>query len=402
MTKRKRVSDPSPFGFDITPMIGLTRPPCDFGKVTHCIGNCIRHFDAEGQPVFETPKKMWKIIKKNGLYVELESDKVLKGNMHTSHTVSMFRMAHAVRQALLKQTPVQLTKADSQGFKQVDLRNATHQRRHSSKNIVWLNAIHIGKQCVLKTTTDEATQLIYIVEAIIHHLVWSTCPNYVPKQYFVGFAKGNRLVIASEQLCTPSVTTFLSSIQNRSDRIVWHMVRNVCLAIRRMQRTAAFTHRDCHISNVYYNGRRKIVKFIDYDWSSVRVRGKKISVPRHLFDTTRTTYTNNRSVDCCVFLRTLGPALEKKAERFKDMIWRPLMDRYERESRALLFEKSATDTAAMQLYKMSTVDGRLRGKYAHKYGVAKKKVDFEYLMGHYTYPCMTPESILKFIESREM
>ena len=217
----------------------------------------------------------------------------------------------------------------------------------------------------------------------------------------MGFSADNRLVIASEQLCTPSVTTFLSTIQNRSDRIVWHMVRNVCLAIRRMQRSAAFTHRDCHISNVYYNDRRKLVKFIDYDWSSIRVRGQKISVPRHLFDTTRPEYTHNRSVDCCVFFRTLGPALGR-AEQFKNMVWRPLMDRYERESQAFLFRKSATDTAALQLYKMSTADGRLRGKYGHKYGVANKKVEFEYLMGYYTYTCMTPESILKFLESRPL
>jgi hypothetical protein len=398
MPKRKLASDPDPFGFDLSPMILLTRSPCEYGKVTHSISNFIRHFDEHGQPVFETPKKMWKILSKNGLSVKLESDQVLAGSMHTSHTVSMFRMAHAVRKALRKQDRVHLTRETSCEFKHVDLRNGTQQQRHSSKNIVWLNGSHMGDLCVLKTTTDDATQLIYIIEAVIHRLVWEACPNYVPKQYFVGFAKDNRLVIASEQLRIPSITTFLSTIQNRSDRVVLQMVRNVCLAIRRMQRSAAFTHRDCHISNVYYSARRRIVKFIDYDWSSIRTRGKKISVPRHLFDTTRSVYANNRSVDCCVFFRTLGPALGR-APRFKDMIWKPLMQRYERESQAFLFRKSATDTAAMQLYKMSTSDGRLRGKYAHKYGVSKKKVDFEYLMGHYTYSCMTPESVLKFIEN---
>ena len=67
-------------------------------------------------------------------------------------------------------------------------------------------------------------------------------------------------------------------------------------------------------------------------------------------------------------------------------------------SQAFLLQKSATETAALQLYKMSTSNGKVRGKYAHKYGVAKMKVDFEYMMGHYTYPCMTPESILNFLE----
>ena len=44
-----------------------------------------------------------------------------------------------------------------------------------------------------------------------------------------------------------------------------------------------------------------------------------------------------------------------------------------------LLQKSATETAALQLYKMSTSNGKVRGKYAHKYGVAKMKVDFEYM-----------------------
>lgn len=403
MSKRKSssISRAEPFGFDIANQTLGLQSPVDFGKVSHSIFNTILRFGANGQPIFNKPKKCWDIVSSEGLYVKLRDEKVFKGAMHTSHSVSIYNMAHNVRNRLRKQPRVHLGKETSSEFKRVDLRNAQENKRRSATNIVWTNAVHMGKTTVLKTTTDDATQLVYIIEAIIHSLAYDKCPNYIPALYFVGFAANNRLVIASEQLRIPSVLTFLNTIQNRADRHVWHMVRSVCLAIRRMQRTGGFTHRDCHISNVYYNGRRKIVKFIDYDWSCIRFNNKKISVPRHLYDTTRSEYTHNRSVDCCVFFRTLGPALSR-APTFKNVVWDPIMARYEQESKTLLFRKSKTDVGALQLYKMSTSNGKVRGKYAHKYGIKKLKVDFEYLMGHFTYPCMTPESILKFLDEHPL
>lgn len=77
------------------------------------------------------------------------------------------------------------------------------------------------------------------------------------------------------------------------------------------------------------------------------------------------------------------------------------MQRYEDECRDVLKEKARSDTAAMQIYKMSTKDGTLRGVYEHRYGIEKYKNKFEYHMGYYTWTSMTPEDILKLLEERK-
>ena len=76
------------------------------------------------------------------------------------------------------------------------------------------------------------------------------------------------------------------------------------------------------------------------------------------------------------------------------------MQRYEDECRVVLKEKARSDTAAMQIYRLSTKGGTLTGAYAHSYGLAKYKNTFEYHMGYYTWQTMTPEAILTFLEER--
>jgi len=395
---------PHPFGSVVYGLLDLIVTKYKLGSRSHHISNYIEHFDERNQPVFIKPHKKWTVSHVSGIYARFEGGRrrIFVSGMHTSHTVSLYDVAHRIRDALRQQPLVVIQKGASIRFKHVDISSAKSQHRHSSRNKLWLNATHAGRQVVLKTTTNPAMQLTYIIEAVIHFLAHQRCPTYIPRLHFIGFAAEDRLVVCSEQLRIPSVTDFVQTLQHpRPDIMIWRMVRSVCMSLRRLQRTAQFTHRDCHINNVYYDYRGSKVQFIDFDWSSIRWTNKIISVPRHLYDTTRAGYGYNRSVDCCVFLRTLGPALKGKVPTFLREIYDPLMQRYEDECRSVLLQKSRSDTAAMQIYRLSTKGGKINGQYAHRYGLAKYSKTFEYHMGYYTWTTMTPEAILTFLEQHK-
>lgn len=188
--------------------------------------------------------------------------------------------------------------------------------------------------------------------------------------------------------------------------------------MRIIQERAHFTHRDCHTGNVYYDERNRRIQFIDFDWSCIRWRyvrfdpethqhsakNKIISVPRHLYDTTRAEYGKNHSVDMCRFMRCLGEQLGR-AGRFKEHIWEPIMKRYEDECRDLLLKKSAGydgvsgDTAALQLYSMG-YDKQTR-RYSHATGCRNYDKEFDYYMGYYEWPCMTPGAIHEFLMNHQ-
>jgi len=403
---------PHPFGFVLDDYLHQVVAYYKLGVTSHHITNYIERVDQEldqdnrpvYKPVFMHPHKKWTVTDVSGIYARFEGEakRIYISGMHTPHTMSLYSVAHQIRDKLRGLSVVVLQQGVSNRFKHVDISNAKSQHRHSSKNKLWLAANHIGRQVVLKTTTNPAMQLTYIIEAIIHFLTSQRCPTYIPQLHFIGFAAEDRLVVCSEQLQIPSVTNFMHTLRHpQPDKMVWVMVRTVCMTLRRLQRTAQFTHRDCHINNIYYDMRGSSVQVIDFDWSCIRWSNKILSVPRHLYDTSRPQYGYNRSVDCCVFLRTLGPVLKGKVPTFLKEIYDPLMQRYEDECRAVLKKKARSDTAAMQIYRMSTEDGKLRGAYAHRYGLAKYKNKFEYHMGYYTWQTMTPEAILKLLEERK-
>ena len=207
-----------------------------------------------------------------------------------------------------------------------------------------------------------------------------------------------QLVVCSEQLTSISVTSFMR-MNTTMDKDVTQLVVDVCQALLNIHKKIHFTHRDCHISNIYYESTTNTVKFIDFDWSCLQYQGRNISVPRHLYDTTRAQYCSNKSVDCCIFLRTLGPTLAQ-VPLFMDKIYRPLMQRYEQESKQMLKRWSVNDTAAMQLYKMSTCNQKIRGHYSHSHGLNHRPKIFDYLMGYYEWPSMTPQAIIQFINTQ--
>lgn len=403
--KRQRMEPNFPFGFDLRPFFDTISLNYHMGETTRHVSNYIVSVDNHGQCQYKFPKKIWKLVSTNGLYANFEnsSKKVFISGMHTKHTESLYKMAHEVRKAIKRQPDAILGNEPSLNFKQVDISRAIKQQRHKSANVLYLNAIYQNSTVVLKTTTDPGQQLRYILDAIIHSHVSDTQPNYVAKLHFVAF-HGDALVVCSDQLTQQvSAFSFMSTLKQkrRPDIEAFHLVYSFCLAIRKLQRYSNFTHRDCHTSNVYYDPRRKITKFIDFDWSAIKIGNKVISVPRHLYDTTRAEYGRNKSVDCCVFFRTLGFSL-KYCPVFEKKIYQPLMRRYEVDSREILKRKFAQgDVAALQLYKFSTIDGKVRGRYSHKYGIARHKESFDYIMGYYTYSSMTPDFILRFLNDHK-
>ena len=399
---RDEMSANDPFGFDLNPFIAPIKKDCGLGVKTHHVDNCITGF-VKGQPVFEKPNQFFTVTKTDGMMATLkgQDDRKLVSEFHTSHTVSLFAMAHQIKERLLKAEGVHLLKGRTSEFKHVDMRHSKHQLRHSKTDIVWLNATHLSRSVVLKTTTDPLTMLRYILEAVIHHRLAATCPECFPTLYFVGFEKRQRLVVCSEQLPTISVTRFVRELAPNDDRTVWYMVRQVCRTVLKVQKKIHFTHRDCHTSNVYYDTQKRTVQFIDFDWSCLQWGRTKISVPQYLYDTTRQTYCRNKSVDMCIFWRTLGPILDS-APRFRDRIYKPLMRRYEEESRQFLRNRSATDIAGMHLYKTSSSNQSMRGHYAHRFGLKKYPTNFEYKMAYYEWACMTPKSILQFMEDHPL
>ena len=403
--KRRRAEPRHPFGFELSTYIGNILANYQLPESVYAIKNNITGFTQDSKPVFKHPHKRWKVLERKGMFVKMEGGEkqIYISGLHTEHTISLYRMAYRILQRLKQQDPVHIGKTTSTQFKQVDITNAVRQKRHASTNILWLNANHCGKMVVLKTTTSLQMQMVYIIEAVIHFLVYKRAPSYIPAIYFVGF-NGNSLVVCSEQLHIQSVFTYLGTLRQYTHNpniLAWNMLRSFCLAIRKVQRQASFTHRDCHCSNVYYDARRKIIKFIDFDWSCIRWQGKIISVPRHLYDTTRQQYGVNRSVDICVFLRSMGPALQH-CPVFKQKIYDPIMNRYERESKKKLLElMQQGHLEAINIYKMGTEHKTLKSKYAHEYGVANLKINFEYHMGYYTWECMTPNAILAIMDQNK-
>lgn len=403
--KRQRQEHRHAFGFDVTTYFGEISQNYTFPRIVRNLANRIVSVNAEGQCIYKHPNKFWETETINGIFATFKgcSKKIFISGMHTKHTESLYKMAFKIRNALREQPSVHLIKKPSLNFRDVDISGATKQQRRNSSNVIYLGAIHDGRTVVLKTTTDPGMQLVYILDAIIHEHVSKTSPNYVAKLHFVGFA-GDALIVCSDQMTSEvSIVSFMGTLKQRyrPDIAVYTMVHSFCLAIRKLQRFSNFTHRDCHTNNVYYDSRRKITKFIDFDWSCVKIGSNRVSVPRHLYDTTRPEYGTNKSVDCCVFFRTLGYSL-RDCPVFKKKIYDPLMRRYEVDSREMLKRKMQTgDVAALQIFKMSTINGKADGRFAHRYGIAKHKESYDYIMGYYTYTSMTPNFILRFLQDNK-
>lgn len=407
-----------PFGFNLIPFLERLIAPSKLGRKSHSIQNLIRYFDERGQPVFEHPERVYDISGTSGMYASIvgRDQRKFVAELHTSYTVHLYDKANKILSEIKKQEPVHLMSERVYDFKRVDMRGTVSNKRQNAKSVVYTDAYHMGKRVVLKTTSDPHMMLRYVLEAVIHYLLRQRSRTCVPELYFVGMTDSGHLVTCTEQLMLQSVSDWTMKLNRRdNNRHMFWMLKNVCNAMRIIQDRAHFTHRDCHTGNVYYDERNRRILFIDFDWSCIQWRHvyhdpktkqttldtKIISVPRHLYDTTRAEYGKNCSVDMCRFMRCLGQQLER-APIFKERIWAPIMQRYEDECRELLKKKSAGydgvsgDTAALQLYKMGLDAKR---KYSHATGYKKYGKEFDYYMGYYEWPCMKPGAIYDFLMS---
>lgn len=439
--KRFRRSDPGPFGFDYMPYVNQIAEPCPLGQTTHMLSNPIVGF-VKNDPCFFKPSSVFQVENTSGLFANIRgiSKRYLKSVFHTPHTVSIYKMAHDLLKIIHKRPRISFVNERAKNDMEVDISRCMKSGRNHTGDHVWLNAIYKGQVVVLKTSTKLSSILKYLIEAVIHDQVMQKTPSYVPKLHFVAFAKvakgeDDLFVICSQQLKRPSAYSWIRTLPSHHPKKnlnikLWHMLRNVCLCLRNMQRYSQFTHRDCHSSNVYYDEfNRESVKFIDYDWSSIVINGHKLSVPRELYDTARETYARNRSVDLCVFMRTIGPALraptslvkrvqdprsnakdlielekwrhyEERTSAFYNKIYQPIMRKYERESEDFL-KQHVQDKTAMQLLKLNL---NAKGAFSHLFGVRnllkqkKEGISFDYRMGYFEWQSMTPENILQHLQ----
>ena len=400
----------SPFGYAIDAHLGTIRAPCGVSTESYTLKNPILGFERDGKPVFKNPKKKCTLGEQHGMLVRVREKNWFTSLFHTTHTISLFSMAFDILKELYKQPHAYVGTGDGVE-KQINIQDAIfHPRKKSS---VWLNCRHRGQKVVIKSTSDPYMKLRYILDGTIHYLLERCCPTYVPKLHFVSLMDNGDVAICSEQLQIPSLYEWISKtlIETRPrrfwNRALWFMMRNVCRAIQRMQQRANFTHRDCHANNVYYDMENKRILFIDFDWSSICVNGKVVSEPRFLYDTTRNDYANNRSLDCCILFRSIvdilmlrNNELNGAFDPFLEHVYFPLFRRYEEESGRVLKRDCAYSKAAIQLYKINTADKKMNGLFGHGYGMAHTKKEYEYKMGWQQWDCMTPESILAFLNKR--
>lgn len=459
--KRRRSTETfqTPFHFAIDRYLDNISRPVPPGPLTHLTSNVIVGFRKNNfcDPIFGRPDDIFEVVSVRGMYVHIKKrnsekiNKVVKPICHTSHTLSIYKMAWDFYQILLSKQRLRLVKEEAICVNKINISRAITSSRHNSETCVYRHAKYNGKYVVLKTSTKLATSLTYVVEAVIHEYLMRRSPSYIPKLIRVAFAEKSpggkdRLILCSEELRThKSVNSWLHTMSRNGNpnKRIWTMLKYVCICLRNLQTHAQFTHRDCHTSNVYYDetNRQEKIKFIDFDWSSIRIHQSVVSVPQYLFDTDRKCYGRNRSVDICVFMRTLGNNLRQilKKERlvsnaviftpetiahasylkrfgsavnkFYQCIWEPLMARYDRDSRIVLESHAREDITAVQLLK-SCLDKNRNFSHAHgiqnletgakakraKGGKADGGLIFDYRMGHYEYPSMIPEAVLDFLE----
>ena len=444
----------SPFGFDTGVVSSSIHRPVPPGKLTHVITNAIHGFRNNNfcDPLFSRPNDIFHVKEVDGMFVKVKESKepLVKAQCHTPHTLSITKMACDLYETLLRKPRVNLVKRKPTNPSEIDISSAMHINRHKDENSVWIGAQYDSDSVVLKTTTQRDTMYSYLIEAVIHERLMRACPTYVPRLIKVAFetkrpGAKDRLVICSQQLKKHvSVFNWAKKLRGRQTNFrLWKMLKYVCICLNNVQQRAKFTHRDCHCNNVYYDegNKRECVKFIDFDWSSIRTTNDSvIAKPRYLYDSDRKCYGKNRSVDLCIFMRTLGNTLGEimkneheilhadtftkdtiaqhrdlvengsKVKKFVDFIWKPLMLRYEVESKTIL-QKNLSSRCAQQLYKMNLMPNK---KFSHMHAIQSletkaqklrksgKKADggliFDYRMGHYEYACMTPDQIIEFLD----
>lgn len=424
------------FGFAITPHLRVVVPPTQ-DLSTFAIENAITAFDDNGHPIFARPEHEFEIVKDNGLYVDIvwkvnsKRNTFLRGAIQTAHTISLYKLALNI-----------LEKLRHRRRSHDDIRSSATllSGREHKNGQMYLNGTLDGRKVVLKTSHHHKTQLTYILEAVIHLLLMCKTPSYVPELMRVSIDTSDQLVICSEQIMDmPTAFSWISTLNDRPQMTnvnlkLWHMLKSFCNGLHQLQTRAGFTHRDSHASNVYYRdpsgGRHAKITFIDFDFSSIRHGNTKICVPQALYDTSRESYTQNKSVDMCIFLFTVNGTISKtlaaRGQKFIAHILTPLMTQYQIEVKKELLKTERPFREAKLAHKTSPEDQELKrrfiiakrkkyaaldilslctgngGRFSLFNGIRnlpkEKQLEFPYLMGFFEWKSMTPLSVMKLLD----
>jgi tRNA A-37 threonylcarbamoyl transferase component Bud32 len=409
------------FGFDVSDYLHLISDDMTLPPAVHSLMDTIETFD-DSKPIYKHKFCLYSTTGAKGMYIaqtpnDESSDNdtpmdvcqtTLISDFHNIHTESLLCMADELLSTLRMEPSAnyQNNGIENSEFKTVYTGNST--TSPGGQTSVLTNCKHMGANVIVKKAISKKDQLRTVLEAVVHLYVEHKHPEFVPKLHFIAFDSDNNLVVCSEQVESTSIHHYImKTLPREQDQsaALKSMLIGVCTALETVQRSE-FTHRDLHTSNIFWNHKTERVTFIDFDWSCIVVRGKKISIPRFLYDTTRKSYGCNKSVDLCIFMRNVVTTIAnqnslRKLSLFGNEV-KKVMVNYQAECRQMLcreFDNDQEKHAAFQLYKTCTKDGTIYSEYKHSFGIQRltDSIEFEYRQGYFEWKSMTPSNVKFFL-----
>ena len=426
MRQARGIEHPSQkaFGFDVSDHLRLISGDMTLPHDVHSLMDTIETFDG-AKPIYKHPFCLYSTTGNKGMYMPTQtvssndesphdvtpmavSQTTLISDFHNTHTESLLCMADEILSKLRMETSAnyQNDGMEVSQFKTVYTGNST--TSPGGQSAVLTNCKHMGRNVIVKRAISKKDQLRTVLEAVVHLYVEHKHPEFVPKLHFIAFDSDNNLVMCSEQVESTSIHHYImKTLPREQDQsaALKSMLIGVCTALETVQRSE-FTHRDLHTSNIFWDPKTKKVTFIDFDWSCIVVRGKKISIPRFLYDTTRKSYGCNKSVDLCIFMRNLVTTIANQAALRKIILFgnevKKIMVNYQAECKQMLcrdFDNDQERHAAFQLYKSCTEDGTIYSEYKHRFGIQRltDSIEFEYRQGYFQWKSMTPSNVKFFL-----
>jgi len=425
MRQTRGIQHPSKkaFGFDVSDSLHLISDDTTLPPAVHSLMDTIKTFD-DSKPIYKHPFCLYSTTGTKGMYMGTQtvsndesphgvtpmavSQTTLVSDFHNTHTESLLCMADELLSKLRMEPSAnyQNNGIEISEFKTVYTGNST--TSPGGQSSVLTNCKHMGANVIVKRAISKKDQLRTVLEAVVHLYVEHKHPEFVPKLHFIAFDSDNNLVVCSEQVeCTSIHHYIMKTLPREQDQsaALKSMLIGVCTALETVQRSG-FTHRDLHTSNIFWDPKTKRVTFIDFDWSCIVVSGKKISIPRFLYDTTRKSYGCNKSVDLCIFMRNVVTTIANQAALRKINLFgnevKKIMVNYQAECKQMLcrdFDNDQEKHAAFQLYRSCTEDGTIYSEYKHRFGIQRltDSIEFEYRQGYFEWKSMTPSNVKFFL-----
>ena len=414
------------FGFDVSGDLHRISSDMTLPSQVCSLMGTIKSFDGS-KPIYKCPFRSYLTEGNSGMYMPnqlvdtgdksphdnedtpmVDSQTTLISDFHNTHTESLLCMADELLSKLRMEPSInyQTDGTEVSQFKTVHTGNSS--TSPGGQSSVLTNCKHMGANVIVKKAISRKDQLRTVLEAVVHLYVEHKHPGFVPKLHFVGFDSDNNLAVCSEEVESTSIHHYImKTLPREQDQsaALKSMLIGVCTALETVQRSE-FTHRDLHTSNIFWDPKTKKVTFIDFDWSCIVVSGKKISIPRFLYDTTRKSYGCNKSVDLCIFMRNVVTTIANQKSLRKLSLFgnelKQIMGNYQAECKQMLcreFDNDQEKHAAFQLYKTCTEDGTIYGAYKHRFGIQRltDSIEFEYRQGYFEWKSMTPSNVKFFL-----